>query len=453
MDMTHPNQSMTQPNQGMAHPNQGMAQPNQDMTQPNQGMTQPNQDMTQPNHGMTQSNQGIVQPNQDMTEPNHGMTQPDENIAEDMKPNPWQVDFLRAFLYLKCPECVFDTQTTDEFREHALKNHPLSFELIGKTSLENPFEPTHSNHDIKIKQEPGTNSYFEQDYYYGDQGYGHYEHPYIHEGPTNNDVKKEQHICTFCEAIFARSYELKRHVDSVHENKRPYKCPECDQSFKVKHHLKRHFGRAHKDKEYPYIKQEPKEMTYEQYSEQFDNQFDYSSYLETNIDDGENDVKPGEHFMDNKEKKPKKEGEEKRYSCKLCGITFSRTNSLKRHVLSIHEQRRPYACPQCPQKFKIKYHLQKHVERAHEGKKAPRCEICSSRFKKDEDLLFHMTLHEGKDPLQCPFCDTHFEKKNSMTFHIGTVHEGKTPHPCHICDLKFTEFNVLKNHLGTTIHK
>ena len=33
---------------------------------------------------------------------------------------------------MKYPECNFDTQDDDFFQSHALKNHPLSFELFGK---------------------------------------------------------------------------------------------------------------------------------------------------------------------------------------------------------------------------------------------------------------------------------------------------------------------------------
>ena len=46
--------------------------------------------------------------------------------------NPWHVDSLQAFWFLKCPECFFDTQEVEIFREHSLENHPLSIVLFGK---------------------------------------------------------------------------------------------------------------------------------------------------------------------------------------------------------------------------------------------------------------------------------------------------------------------------------
>ena len=54
----------------------------------------------------------------------------------DSEPNPWHVDSLQAFWYLKCPECAYDTQEEEIFREHALENHPRSFAIFGKTLKE-----------------------------------------------------------------------------------------------------------------------------------------------------------------------------------------------------------------------------------------------------------------------------------------------------------------------------
>ena len=50
-----------------------------------------------------------------------------------MEENPWQVDSVQAFSFLKCPECIYDTKEEDFFQVHAIENHPLSFVLFGKT--------------------------------------------------------------------------------------------------------------------------------------------------------------------------------------------------------------------------------------------------------------------------------------------------------------------------------
>ena len=60
-----------------------------------------------------------------------------------MVDNPWNVDSVNAFYFLKCPECIFDTQEEYTFRDHAVEKHPLSFVLFGKQSDEEEYdEPT-----------------------------------------------------------------------------------------------------------------------------------------------------------------------------------------------------------------------------------------------------------------------------------------------------------------------
>ena len=92
--------------------------------------------------------------------------------------NPWKVDSVEAFAYLKCPECIFDAKEETIFQNHAVENHPLSHVLFGKSvnvdgikiliqkydPLENEngntedfanfqFSPTNSLEDPKIMKE------------------------------------------------------------------------------------------------------------------------------------------------------------------------------------------------------------------------------------------------------------------------------------------------------------
>jgi len=72
-----------------------------------------------------------------------------------MGDNPWNVDSIEAFSFLKCPECIFDTKEVDSFRDHAFENHPLSYTFFGK----------------KLKEEDNENGEYNSnydDYSYGD---------------------------------------------------------------------------------------------------------------------------------------------------------------------------------------------------------------------------------------------------------------------------------------------
>ena len=55
-----------------------------------------------------------------------------------MSVNPWQVDTIQAFWFLKCPECKFDSKEEETFLGHAAENHPLSYVLLDKTQEIDP---------------------------------------------------------------------------------------------------------------------------------------------------------------------------------------------------------------------------------------------------------------------------------------------------------------------------
>ena len=54
--------------------------------------------------------------------------------------NPWQVESIQEFSFLKCPECTFDSKEEETFQDHAIENHPLSFILFGKALKEEYIE-------------------------------------------------------------------------------------------------------------------------------------------------------------------------------------------------------------------------------------------------------------------------------------------------------------------------
>ena len=57
-----------------------------------------------------------------------------------MEENPWLVESLQAFTFLKCPECVFDSKEEATFQDHAIGNHPLSSVLFGKKFKEEEYQ-------------------------------------------------------------------------------------------------------------------------------------------------------------------------------------------------------------------------------------------------------------------------------------------------------------------------
>ena len=69
-----------------------------------------------------------------------------------MTVNPWQVDSVQEFSFLKCPECKFETKEEYIFQNHAVLNHPLSIVLFGNGFDVNPV-PFENKESKSIKEE------------------------------------------------------------------------------------------------------------------------------------------------------------------------------------------------------------------------------------------------------------------------------------------------------------
>ena len=54
--------------------------------------------------------------------------------------NPWEVNSIQEFWFLKCPECNFDTKDEYFFQHHAIENHPQSFALFSKVIKQEAYE-------------------------------------------------------------------------------------------------------------------------------------------------------------------------------------------------------------------------------------------------------------------------------------------------------------------------
>ena len=76
-------------------------------------------------------------------------------FSEMTTDNPWQVESIQDFSFLKCPECIFDTKTEDTFRKHATDNHPLSLVLFQEPLKGDPIIVKNEILDL-IKNEEGS---------------------------------------------------------------------------------------------------------------------------------------------------------------------------------------------------------------------------------------------------------------------------------------------------------
>ena len=157
--------------------------------------------------------------------------------------------------------------------------------------------------------------------------------------PLPEDIQKFQ--CNLCDKFFLGQYGkkgLKKHVNSVHEKKKPYQCSICGNSYSERSKLNRHVV-AHEAKKSIkcYICQEP---------------FEGNSNLTQHITSVHKEVKVSH--------------------CTECDKSFFgtyREKGLKRHISSVHEKNKPFQCTLCESNFSENGKLLRHVRNVHESKK------------------------------------------------------------------------------------
>ena len=201
-----------------------------------------------------------------------------------MTPNPWEVESIQDFYFLRCPECGFDTKEENSFENHAMENHPLSFVLFDNKSAkidfdtldikEEPFfqfdtQISHVNQKSPVNNQfspsssiaeensllvvPDLKKQSTEELYLHENDLEDYEikikncviEKYstdVAEDPLNSDMmsvhedtKQNKSVhkeikpfkCIICNFETLTNRNLQRHMKSVHEEIKPFKCKLC----------------------------------------------------------------------------------------------------------------------------------------------------------------------------------------------------------------------------------
>ena len=423
-----------------------------------------------------------------------------------MDGNPWQVDSLQDFLFLKCPECTFDTQEEENFENHASENHPLSFAFFGKTFMkeenvnldesysEDYKDPLTINGEIKNQSDitpsenlalifPKLSNIKEEDNFE--------KLPNVNKKDfyTTNDLEEGGYMtkkCPECDFSTPNPKKFRIHVRKVHKKKKseipkPHICSKCDKSYNTAKSLKQHFGLKHEGKKLKIkekIKQEPNEEgktnneelqkqhikpVHERkepplncsfcersfLSERFLKQHSCRQNRKCSICDktfSSTTVLKKHSDMVHDKIKP--------FLCTICGYKCSMEHTLENHILAVHEGKKPHVCSQCGKSFGHMNTLRRHIACVHEGKKSCQCNDCGTMFSEKRALKLHIiTVHEGKKLNKCPKCDKFFGLKENLKKHIRTVHEGIKAFQCDLCGSKFSQKASVRDHIAEVHEK
>ena len=370
--------------------------------------------------------------------------------------NPWTVNSVHEFWFLHCPECPFNTKEEEFFQAHAIENHPASLALFGKIvkeeALDNSYEykennlennrdygeayenqtPIESFYVASISPEIQIKEEFVENYEENEQkSFSAITGLKLH---TDNVHEAIRYNCSKCDKTFSQMVGLTKHNDSFHEGIR-YNCEKCEKSFTQKYHLNVHFQVVHEEKKSDallkdQIKKEKKKM------KAFncllcDRTFSRVSKLKVHTESVH---------------------EEKKVICSNCGIVCSSKEGLRRHNKTIHEGikrttiNKINVCPICGKNVKIS--LKIHIESVHEGKKPFKCSLCDAAFGFKYGLNMHiLSVHEKKKPFKCSKCEFEATQKSNLKRHEETVHEGIKSHKCTICGAAFGIAGSLKRHI------
>ena len=141
--------------------------------------------------------------------------------------------------------------------------------------------------------------------------------------------------------------------------------------------------------------------------------------------------------------------------------------SLREHITSIHEKKKPYSCPICSQSFSMKKDLSQHVQCVHDGIKKFECPFCGRKFGLNHQKTKHIKLSckvvkkqaldsnvpsKKESNYHCPHCSKSCTNLSDLKKHVTTVHFKIKAFKCNICLKTFGQKCALFQHFRL-IHK
>lgn len=146
--------------------------------------------------------------------------------------------------------------------------------------------------------------------------------------------------------------------------------------------------------------------------------------------------------------------------CHFCGQSFSKSESLKQHVKTVHEEFK-LVCHYCGKKFSRKARLQEHLQ-YHTGQMEFTCHVCGKGSTNSYSFGIHLATHSQETPYSCSFCPRTFKHMKYVYMHERCVHlklksgqsyaKPKKPgknvveRTCSLCDKTFKRVSALLIH-------
>ena len=191
---------------------------------------------------------------------------------------------------------------------------------------------------------------------------------------TENSTHHEpenQLKCEVCSKTFKYLRNLKAHVLSTHRQKEGFQCMICALKISSRSHLKRHLEEQHKV-------------------------FDLDKEIETKANT--------------------------EASCNVCGIVFTRKESLEIHKKIHSKVGEKLTCNDCGKQCVTKYNLTQH-QKIHNGDRERfQCDLCQKTFSAKRSLIRHLVVIHQPTIFPCELCEKSFNRADNLDSHVKKYH-------------------------------